>query len=497
MALKKSEKEPKEKRERKPKEKAAKAPRISVKAFGRGKKAPETGGSEVVFGAVTPDTPEVSVPAYSPSLMPESDGFIAGVRSEEPVLSVNDSAAGAAWKRDLVPAIAGGALLMAFMSLFCAATWSADVIPFFIPGAVLFAALTMLGSIKPGKPRWIASGVIAVLLIASMAAMLGTIGGGLADLINEFYDAAEEAQAYLYRRLPGEGGSAELGAVWLSCLTGLLASLPPARARRITFYAIAMIAMFAFAYYGLVPSWICIAALLASLLVAVGRGSILSTLPLLLAVMLVFGAVVLIDPGENYGISRMDENFRDRFAFNSLLIQGPDTGLDDYSSIEDTSSPDDVEGSDDYSFENGFGMYTGIIIAVLIVIALAAAAYMLWKRIDKKRKANRAGIDSKDPREAVTAMFPYSVRWLRAGGTDIGASLFSELTPVVASEYSQDYANRYRDMYLLWRKAAYSDLGIEEADRSAMDGFVKDTAAMVKEKLTFTERIGALLKYAL
>ena len=68
---------------------------------------------------------------------------------------------------------------------------------------------------------------------------------------------------------------------------------------------------------------------------------------------------------------------------------------------------------------------------------------------------------------------------------------------LTASEFTQDYADRYRDMYLLWREAAYSDHAVEEASRADMESFLKDTTAMVKEKLTFKERLGALIKYAL
>ena len=213
--------------------------------------------------------------------------------------------------------------------------------------------------------------------------------------------------------------------------------------------------------------------------------------------MLVFGAIVLVDPGENYGISRMDENFRDKFAFNSLLIQGDDMMPEDYSGLDDYTDPDIDDFTDDPLLSEDFAGYAGIAVAVLIVGALGVAVYLLWRRLDKRRKQIRAGIDSKDPREAVTAMFPYSVRWLRAGGVETGASLFGELTPLVAFEFSQEYADRYRDMYLLWREAAYSEHAIEETDRSTMEGFLKETTDMVKKKLSFTERIGALVKYAL
>ena len=97
------------------------------------------------------------------------------------------------------------------------------------------------------------------------------------------------------------------------------------------------------------------------------------TLLYVILIMLVFGAIVLIDPGENYSISRMDENFRDRFAFNSLLIQGDETTPDDLSGLEDMNDPNTEDGTDDSGSESSIAGYAGIAIAVLIVIAIAAA----------------------------------------------------------------------------------------------------------------------------
>ena len=218
----------------------------------------------------------------------------------------------------------------------------------------------------------------------------------------------------------------------------------------------------------------------------------------MLAVMLIFGAVMLIAPGESFTISRMDENFRDRFALSSLLIENSDMGMDDLSGLDDINEPKNQDAStDDTVFGDIPRRLVSIAIAVLIIAAIAAVVYLLWRRIDKKRKALREGIDSHDPRTAVIAMFPYSVRWLRAGGIDTDAHPFSELMPYVAGEFSQDYANRYRKMYLLWREAAYSDHRIDDASKNRMEEFMKDTSEMIKEKFTFTDKLRVMLKYSL
>ncbi len=468
----------------------AKAPRSKglPKVFGRGKKAAPDVGSEIVFG-------EQAQPAAA-VFTASSDGFIAGVRSAEPMITAGGSEGSASWKSGLTLNISGAVLLLAFMSMFCAMTTSGGIIPFLVPGALIFLGMTVLESVKPGKVKWIAAAVIAALLAASLVVLRSSIGGGIADLINQFYDTAEAAQAYIYKRIPGGGGDPRMGAAWVSCLIGLLASLPPAGFRRAVLTLITLIAFFAFAYYGLIPSVLCAGVLLAALLIALPKGNALSSLPLFVAVMLVFGAVIFIAPGENSAISRADENFRDRFALNSRLIQDLNMEMD--FAPEDLSDP---ETEDDFQDDSLFGGMPKIyvILAVIgsVLLLIALAALLLWSRISRKRKALREGIDSGDPKTAVTAMFPYSVRWLRAGGIDTASRPFSELTPYIAGEYSQDYANRYRRMYMLWREAAYSDHRIDDEAKGRMEDFLKETTEMIRSKLTFTEKLRVMLKYSL
>jgi hypothetical protein len=261
-----------------------------------------------------------------------------------------------------------------------------------------------------------------------------------------------------------------------------------------------MLAMLAFAYYGLVPSWACVAVLLGALLIAVSRGSILSTLPLVLAVMVIFGAVVLIDPGENYGISRMDENFRDRFAFHSTLIETPEQEIDEPEEIDSIDEDEDERENNENVFSGEYGTYAALGIAALAAALIAAAIYLLRRRLKKKQAVVRAGINSSDPKTAVTAMFPYSVRWLKAGGIESEKKKeepFSAMVPAVSKAFSTDYGNRFDSMYSLWKEAAYSDHDISEDDRAAMDRFTKDTVTVVTDKLNTWQELRMRFKYAL
>jgi len=431
---------------------------------------------------------------------PESD-FAASIRAAEPILKLRSTAKAPGLKEDLLKNIAGTAMIAAVLSLFCMAQEAPDRIPFMMPGAVLFFGLTLAESLKPGKFRWIFIGVSAAALAAAFVLLRGEILGGLGMMMNSFYDFAEEAQAYIYDRFPvSDSASETLAPIWISCLIGLVMALPSARFRRAPVTLLALAAMFAVAYYGMIPFWICIAVMLVALILLISRGSILSSLPLLLAALIVFGGIMLIDPGESYDISRMDETFRDRFAFRSSLIESPQPDIPDAEDIGDDEEDNGEREDNGGVFEGEYATYTAIGIAALVVLIAAAIAYLMSRRLKKRQAAVRAGIDSSDPKTAVTAMFPYSVRWLRAGGIESGSSreeTFSALTPAVSKEFSGEYGSRFDSMYSLWKEAAYSDHAVSEESLHDMKSFMSDTIKLVKNKSTFGEKMKIKFRHAL
>ena len=339
----------------------------------------------------------------------------------------------------------------------------------------------------------------AALLIASVVILRSRIGPGLVYMMDEFYDVAEEAQAYIYDRLPGGDGASEwdcrIAMLWLSSLLGLLIAIIPARLRRGAGMLLTAGMMLALAYYGLLPETVCAAAMLMALLLTISRDNIFASLPLLLITVILFGAVTLIDPGENYGISRMDENVRDRLAFRSALIQSEEPQTED--TIDSESLANQEAEIDSSTFMEDSASYIFIALGLLVAAAIGAAVYLLVKRFRKRRAAVRLGINSTDPREAVTAMFPYSVRWLKASGIESREAPFSEMTDDIRRVYETVYAGKFNEMYQLWREAAYSDHDISEADRLAMDRFTKETVAMVSGKWNTMQRLSMIYKHAL
>ena len=74
---------------------------------------------------------------------------------------------------------------------------------------------------------------------------------------------------------------------------------------------------------------------------------------------------------------------------------------------------------------------------------------------------------------------------------------FEKLIPVIKADVSGQYADRYSEMYELWKEAAYSDHEMTEAGRSKMSSFMKDTMSMIREKSDFRSRLINTFRYAL
>jgi hypothetical protein len=94
-------------------------------------------------------------------------------------------------------------------------------------------------------------------------------------------------------------------------------------------------------------------------------------------------------------------------------------------------------------------------------------------------------------------MFPYAMRWLRAGGIRISNAPYSDLTPQIEARMPGGYADRFTEMNKLWEQAAFSDHKITDKDIDVMDEFMEDTIDIVRERLRLRDKLLVRLKYAL
>lgn len=471
-----------------------------------GKKNIEKKSEELVFDFTGGSLAPVKTASFGIT-EPEADAFTVSVRNAEPLIRRLDiEKEHAAWVGDIQVNLAAAGILMAFFGLFFMAAGIPELILFSLPGFLVYMLFAMLGSFDDDKVKRIrlyvaAAGAIA--LIAMLVVFHRYIGSGWALIMNQLYDTGETAQAYIYDRFHvGSAGeehpyrSMHFAAIWGSCLAGLITAVPPARFRRPVAMTIAAFSMLAFAYYGILPSWICIAVLAVAILFLLSRGSIMSSLTILLAMVIVFGVITLADPGENYGISRADETFRDRFALISSYLESNSTPVDGLDELE-RQMQEQQEQQEDGVFMDRYGGITALIVVLLVLVAIAVATAVVCHRIRKRQQKNRAGLDSRDPRTAIVAMFPYTIKWLQPAGIEPQGKPFETLVPVIRADVSEEYADRYTEMYELWKEAAYSDHEMTEDGRSEMNSFMTDTMNMIREKSDLKTRLVNTIKYAL
>ena len=441
-------------------------------------------------------------------LNPEDEGFEVSVRNDEPIIRRlgEEEEHIPQWIHDLQLNLFSAIVLVAVFGLLLTASDLTEMIFFAFPAFAVFMLLSELESFGKEKLQFILGAIMAAALIAVLIVFRKYIGNGWALIMDHLYDNAEMAQAYVYDRFHiGDTGDEHpyrcmhFAVLWGSSLLGLITALPTARFRRGIIMALAGAAMLAFAYYGLIPSIVCIAVLLVALVLVLSRGSIISSLSVLLAVVIVFGAITFIDPGESYSISRADETFRDRFALRSAFLESEENSLDDIESLEqkmkDQQDQKDANQGSEFITENSWIVTAVIVLAV--VAALGAAAWFVLKKLRLRQAENRAGIDSPDPKTAITAMFPYTVKWLQPAGIEAAGKPFISLEPLIRADISEPYADRYTEMYELWKEAAYSNHEMDEERRSEMKSFLGDTVDMIKEKSDLRTRIVNTFKYAL
>ena len=439
------------------------------------------------------------------SLMDEkpSDAFGVNVRNADAgIKPIDEKAEAPAWLRLLPSEIATGIALMSYFAFMLAAADLNSSIPLLLVGAAAFVGLSVVGEMFDVRIKYISAGVTIVALEVLAIVMRQYVGGGLGSIMNMVYEASENAQAYVYNKFniseaieEGSGPAVKIAVIWVSILAAAIASMAPAGARRGIGIGVAAFAMIAFAYYGLIPAALIVAIAIAAVLFVLTRGGALAALPVLLATLLVFGAVLLIGPGESLTISRIDENIRDRLALRSAYLETDISS--DYPDMSDETREDQPDPGPAGEFMAEHKWIVPLLILFLVAVAIAAIVAFLYKRYAERRDANREGLDSEDPRTAIVAMFPYAVKWLGAANVNVFGKTFASLIKPLRQDVSEQYANYFKSMYVLWREAAYSDHEMEEEKRIAMNDFLEDTKEMVQRDMKLKDKVWAALKYAL
>lgn len=432
--------------------------------------------------------------------------FTVTVRNTEPLIKQTGKVRGSRFDA-LIFNLAAALVLEAAIILFLKMAGVEGYLLYTAPAPVLFLIMALIENKLSGKNR--------VLIIAAVSVILVILGvvfrkyslNGFKLIMNQLYDYGELAQAYVYNRFNvGDTGlespemcmriTIALG----SALAGAIASIPRERLRVEICTAIFIAIALVIAYFGLLPAGVATALIIGAMILLLSKGRIISALPLLVMVGIIFALIMTVNPGESVGISRVDENLRDRIALGSVQIESDEVmnQTQEFNFEDDQTLDNDVDDNNNAKTSN---RVVAVSLMILIpILAIVALAIFIHKKLEKKRHEVRAGLDSADAKIATTAMFPYAMKWLRSYGikAEEGPGLpFSELISMVEHETNASYADGFREMNNLWKKAAYSNHEVSEEERSMMKKFMNETIQMTKSKVDFKEKLKIRFKYAL
>ena len=254
--------------------------------------------------------------------------------------------------------------------------------------------------------------------------------------------------------------------------------------------------MLLLAYYGLLPQAGGAALMIAALAVLAGGARLRTLWPLLIIVAIVFAAMLAINPGENKAISRADEQLRDQLAFRTAQLSGQQQLEEEMQEEQLSGGGGLAELLEDNPLKENKRLRNFLLLALVILLILFVPA-VIHDRLERKRKRVRAGMDSADPAQAVRAMFPYAVRWLKAYGVQMQNQPFASLRPQVGTLMDGEYATTYDRMVTLWKEAAYSDREITEEHRQEMTRFVEQTVKLTRSKMNWKKKANVRFRLAL
>ena len=349
---------------------------------------------------------------------------------------------------------------------------------------------------------------------AALIVMNTAFTGGAKLLANELFDIGESQQGYIYDRFDigadvtfgGRYVCACILAVFLAL--GFLAASRPV-ARLLTALGLFAFCVFVCAYFGIAPVYMAIIGILVSpvlfFLAATGvslKGFLIGAL-FLGAVMGATGVITwAAAPEKNIAVSETEERLRDFFSGRTLHFANMGAEDDKDKDRNDTEEKDDeVKDEGQPPGETG-GSVNGvtllfIILAIIGILAILFIPAVLLDKVKKRRAKNKEGMNSDDNAVAIRSNFMYLMRWFRYKGWYGENEFFEDAVPSIEKGVSAEYADSFKDMYELWKEAAFSDKEQSDENRECMEKFVDESVAYLWDQADFKERMKIKYKYAL
>ena len=354
-------------------------------------------------------------------------------------------------------------------------------------------------------------------LILSMGTLLcfamfrSGLWDGLKLLVNRFFEASQQQEAYIYQMLPvsvGEADEADCIRAALLFLGTMTAPLCAAigNGRRWIALAVFLLAAMLEAYLGVSPSlWSGIGLLTALGLSVLGRSkswrSVLIRAALFLALTAGIAAAAGAWTGENPKISMWEESIRDQIALETIAhtehwepaetLPPPQAEQEDAFYREEDALSDVGGDTDEWAKRLPFILLVVVVLLVLFIPSILADIHR--SQVAK----NRQGLEDPDNNAAIRAMFLYAFSWLKLGGLQMQNVPYSAYAGELGERFSDAYAASFQNVLPLWQGAAYSPHAMTEDQREQMRSFMNETRDTVLAGMNRREKLAAKYIHAM
>jgi hypothetical protein len=330
---------------------------------------------------------------------------------------------------------------------------------------------------------------------------------GAKIFINRLYSMSEASQSYIYDKLQVSASDEN----YLSCtrlalfscgiVSGVFIAAPLSYGKSWHIALILVAVMLLEGYLGVSPRVYLNGLLALSLALSlIGAHRNTGSIIFIAAAFALICAISLLLPDSYSVLSAWSESARDTLAGTTLAYS---EARDETAVAEETSTTDNKEF---YQEEGSVGDLEGdkpLSLPIKVIFAIIAFALILFipaiisDTNDKRRKKNRAGIESTDNALSVRAMFLYTMRWFELGGVAAENVPYSGLLGKVQERFSPEVRKEFESVLPIWQEAAYSTHEIDSVKREKMRSFMEQSRSQIWDKLSKKQRILSKYFYAL
>ena len=391
------------------------------------------------------------------------------------------------------------ALLIVFAGFSGALSSMLGASPLFmlVSGAAVLIACVFLKNVK--RRALIITGTCATVSGVLFAAFAKNILNGAKSLLNNLYALSEKAQPYKYEMFSVNEEYSKTGQMLALIILGIIISgllaLIPSKAKAFASFSLCAAIIIMCIYFAVLPSVVFLMLMIIGsvLMIAFETGgkAITYSVPIVLCAIVLLPLFTAIVP-QSKSVSDFGDSMRDKLAPKTVYVSGVTVETVKQEELE----KQERQNKEERRNEEQQKRFDPRVLVAIIIVALISAVLLfiskLFERLNLRRDENKKDIDASDNARAVTAMFRYCVRLLKAYGAEDGINFSKLKIPL-----NENYKSEYRKMNALFNEAAFSNHKISDSCRAEMLQFMNETKETINEKSSLKQKLLIKYRYAL